>query len=123
MTNERSMNWDDPAARARLIQDVGPGEYKRQFEEHCRESTVLVVNGIPSAAPARGYSWSRVPIRLFRLWPRPRSLRTSSGGNVFSIWSGAGGSARDRSLAHRSRTGGWRLEADYHDHRRASVAL
>jgi hypothetical protein len=47
MANERSMNWDDPAARARLIQDVGPGEYKRQFEEHCRESTLLVVNGHP----------------------------------------------------------------------------
>src|ERR1043165_3295223 len=45
MANERSMDWDDPAARARLIEDVGPGEYKRRFEEHCRESTVLVVNG------------------------------------------------------------------------------
>jgi len=47
MANERSMDWDDPAARAQLIEDVGPGEYKRRFEEHCRESTVLVVNGYP----------------------------------------------------------------------------
>ena len=42
MANERTMDWDDPTARARLIEDVGPGEYKRRFEEHCRESTVLV---------------------------------------------------------------------------------
>ena len=47
MANERTMDWDDPAARARLIENVGPGEYKRRFEEHCRESTVLVVNGYP----------------------------------------------------------------------------
>ena len=41
MANERSMDWDDPAARARLIEDVGPGEYKRCFEEHCRETRCL----------------------------------------------------------------------------------
>jgi hypothetical protein len=47
MANERTMDWDDAAARVRLIENVGPGEYKRRFEEHCRESTVLVVNGYP----------------------------------------------------------------------------
>ena len=88
MANERTMDWDDAAARVRLIENVGPGEYKRRFEEHCRESTVLVVNGYPirrTGSRSDGYSWSRVPLRLFRLWPRPRSLRPSSGGNVFSI--------------------------------------
>lgn len=39
------MNWDDPAARARLIDQVGVAEYNRQFEAHRSASVVSTVNG------------------------------------------------------------------------------
>jgi hypothetical protein len=39
------MNWDDPAARAALIERVGPKEYERLQQEHFRESAVADVNG------------------------------------------------------------------------------
>ena len=39
------MNWDDPAARAELIERVGPDEYNRLFEEHRKASVLAVVGG------------------------------------------------------------------------------
>lgn len=39
------MNWDDPIARARLIEQVGAEEYNRQFEAHLAASVVADVNG------------------------------------------------------------------------------
>lgn len=39
------MNWDDPAARAHLIERVGADEYNRLFAEHRRASVVATVNG------------------------------------------------------------------------------
>jgi Fe-S cluster assembly scaffold protein SufB len=39
------MNWDDPAARAHLIDRVGPQEYNRQLEAHLAASVVSTVNG------------------------------------------------------------------------------
>lgn len=40
-----SINWDDPAARYRLIESVGVDEYERLHCEHLRRSTVATVNG------------------------------------------------------------------------------
>ena len=39
------MNWDDPAARAALIESVGAEEYNRRLKAHLDESTVATVNG------------------------------------------------------------------------------
>jgi hypothetical protein len=39
------MNWDDPAARARLIERVGIDEYNRLIEEHMEKSIVARVDG------------------------------------------------------------------------------
>lgn len=39
------MNWDDPAARLALIEQVGVEEYNRRIAEHFRQSTIAVVNG------------------------------------------------------------------------------
>lgn len=39
------MDWDDPAARARLIDRVGPAEYERLQAEHWKATTVATVNG------------------------------------------------------------------------------
>lgn len=39
------MNWDDPAARARLIDSVGVDEYERLHREQMDKSTIEVVNG------------------------------------------------------------------------------
>lgn len=39
------MNWDDPAARAHLIERVGAAEYNRQFEAHLAASVVSTING------------------------------------------------------------------------------
>lgn len=39
------MDWNDPAARARLIEEVGGAEYNRQFEAHLEASTIETVNG------------------------------------------------------------------------------
>jgi hypothetical protein len=41
------MDWDDPAARAALIDRVGPDEYHRQQREWWDRSTVETVNGYP----------------------------------------------------------------------------
>lgn len=41
------MNWDDPAARAALIESVGADEYNRQFQNHQKESTIVNINGHP----------------------------------------------------------------------------
>lgn len=39
------MDFDDPAARAALIERVGRDEYLRLQEEHRRKSVVVTVNG------------------------------------------------------------------------------
>lgn len=39
------MDWNDPAARGRLIERVGIDEYERQQAAHFRASTLAVVNG------------------------------------------------------------------------------
>ena len=39
------MDWNDPAARAALIESVGIEEYNRQLRDHMDESTVATVNG------------------------------------------------------------------------------
>jgi hypothetical protein len=39
------MNWDNPAARARLIERVGVAEYNRQHAAHVARSTVETVAG------------------------------------------------------------------------------
>lgn len=39
------MDWNDPAARAALIERVGPAEYNRLAAEHDRSITVATVNG------------------------------------------------------------------------------
>lgn len=39
------MDWNDPAARARLIDRVGPAEYERLQKEHFKASTVDTVGG------------------------------------------------------------------------------
>jgi hypothetical protein len=41
------VNWNDPAARAALIERVGPDEYNRLHGEHWKSSAVAVVNGRP----------------------------------------------------------------------------
>lgn len=40
-----SINWDDPAARASLIESVGVAEYNRLQAEHRAASVVETVNG------------------------------------------------------------------------------
>ncbi|THK37629.1 hypothetical protein EHS39_13400 [Ensifer sp. MPMI2T] len=39
------MNWNDPAARLALIEQVGVDEYNRRIKDHFDEMTVSVVNG------------------------------------------------------------------------------
>jgi hypothetical protein len=39
------MDWNDPAARARLIDQVGPAEYARQQELEFARNVVETVNG------------------------------------------------------------------------------
>lgn len=39
------MDWGDPAARAALIESVGPAAYNKAFDEHRRKSTIARVNG------------------------------------------------------------------------------
>jgi hypothetical protein len=39
------MNWDDPSARAALIERVGPKVYGEMLTEHRRASVVATVNG------------------------------------------------------------------------------
>jgi hypothetical protein len=39
------MNWNDPAARADLIEQVGPTEYHRLQAEQFDRETVATVNG------------------------------------------------------------------------------
>lgn len=39
------MNWDDPEARARFIERVGPDAYNAAHLQHMRDSTVETVNG------------------------------------------------------------------------------
>lgn len=41
------MDWDDPAARARLAYTLGPEGYNAAFEAHVRASTLETVNGYP----------------------------------------------------------------------------
>ncbi len=38
-------NWDDPADRLRLIEEVGAEAYTRALQEHIRTSRVATVNG------------------------------------------------------------------------------
>ncbi len=40
-----SIDWNDPAARCRLIEQVGPERYNEAIEQHFRDSTVATVNG------------------------------------------------------------------------------
>lgn len=39
------MNWDDPEARAQLIESVGAEEYNRLFQKHYKNSVIETVNG------------------------------------------------------------------------------
>lgn len=39
------MNWDDPTARAALVERVGPAEYERLQAEHMQASIIETVNG------------------------------------------------------------------------------
>jgi hypothetical protein len=39
------IDWDDPEARFRLIEQVGPQRYSELHAEHVRTSTVAIVNG------------------------------------------------------------------------------
>lgn len=45
VTKPQSIDWDDPAARAKLIEQVGPAEYERLQQEHFTDSTIIKVNG------------------------------------------------------------------------------
>ena len=39
------INWDDPTARAALIERVGPKGYNEAFEKHVKDTTVNTVGG------------------------------------------------------------------------------
>lgn len=39
------MNWDDPEARGKLIQQVGIEEYRRMFARHRAQSVICTVAG------------------------------------------------------------------------------
>jgi len=39
------MDWDDPAARLALIEEVGPEEYNRRIKQHIEDSVVSRVGG------------------------------------------------------------------------------
>lgn len=39
------INWDDPAARLALIEQVGAAEYNRLHQEHRDQSVLETVNG------------------------------------------------------------------------------
>ena len=41
------IDWNDPAARARLIERLGPAAYNKAFAKHVEETTICVVNGYP----------------------------------------------------------------------------
>jgi uncharacterized protein YeaO (DUF488 family) len=39
------MDWDDPASRYALIEQIGPEAYNKALEDHIKETTVAVVGG------------------------------------------------------------------------------
>jgi hypothetical protein len=53
------IDWDDPAARARLIESIGVEAYNKAFDAYRRESIVATVNG---------YSIAPVNTRFGRLY-------------------------------------------------------
>jgi hypothetical protein len=53
------MNWDDPGARAALIESVGPERYAELQRQHFDSSTVAVVNGY-SIRPVMSARFGRV---------------------------------------------------------------
>jgi hypothetical protein len=45
MTEKERIDWDDPVARFRLVEQVGPERYSQLHAEHVRVSTVATVGG------------------------------------------------------------------------------
>jgi hypothetical protein len=41
------INWNDPAARVRLIERIGPEAYSAAQQRHFQTSAVAIVNGYP----------------------------------------------------------------------------
>jgi hypothetical protein len=39
------MNWDDPAARGRLLEQIGADAYNERLKKHQEASTIETVNG------------------------------------------------------------------------------
>jgi hypothetical protein len=64
------MNWDDPAARAALIEALGPEEYSRRHAEHLRASTIATIAGHAIRPVASRYG------RLFMVGDTKRAFRT-----------------------------------------------
>lgn len=65
-----AIEWDDAAARSRLIDRIGPAEYNKAFAEHVKASTVATVNGYPIRPISTGFG------RLFQVYGTKKAFRT-----------------------------------------------
>lgn len=72
------MDWDDPAARAELIERVGVEEYNRQHAAHMKASVVATVNG-HDIRPV-GSRWGR----LFMVGGTGSAFRTLAEAEAFA---------------------------------------
>jgi hypothetical protein len=73
-----AIDWNDPAARARLIESVGPKEYNRLHEEHRQSSVIETVNGHAIRPIATGFG------RLFEVGATGRAFSTLEQARAFA---------------------------------------
>jgi hypothetical protein len=71
------MNWDDPEARAALIERVGAKAYNQMFEDYVKATTLEVVNGY-GIRPVHSQRWGRIYMiegtgTGFRTWAEARN--------------------------------------------------
>jgi hypothetical protein len=77
-----AIDWTDPAARARLIESVGPKEYNRLHEEHRRSTVIETVNGHAIRPIATGFG------RLFEVGATGRAFPSLEAAKNFAITEG-----------------------------------
>ena len=73
-----AIDWNDPAARARLIESVGPKEYNRLHEEHRQSTVIETVNGHAIRPIATGFG------RLFEVGATGRAFSSLEAAKAFA---------------------------------------
>ena len=73
------INWDDPAARCRLIDSIGPDAYNKAFAEHLKKSTVATINGHDIRPVQTRFG------RLFAVGKTGKAYRTMAEAEQFAV--------------------------------------